>query len=231
MTLPPLRSRRVPGRGVRSVLAVLGALLLCAAAVAAGGALAAASSPSHPPKPVASAKPSVAALKAAALRAGASLFADNGCGACHALAGARATGARAPSLDALGLPAAEIARQLTRGSISMPSFRTRLTATQIGQLAGYIAATAKSRSTRPRDPASLYRGYCGMCHALPAAGATGVTAVRLDARALSTAEVVNGIVQQHPLSQGFGVHLTASELAALARFVAAASGTAAAAAE
>ena len=226
----PLRSRRLPRCGARPVRAVVpGALLIGAiAAVAAGGALAAARAA---PKPVRPATPSAAAVKAAALRAGATLFADNGCAACHALAGARATGARAPSLDVLGLPAVEIARQLTRGSISMPSFRTRLTATQIAQLAGYIAATAKNRSTRPRDPASLYRGYCGMCHALPAAGATGVTAARLDAKALSAAEVVNGIVQQHALSQGFGVHLTASELAALARFVAAASGTAATAAE
>ena len=88
------------------------------------------------PKPVAP-KPSAAATRAADLRAGATLFAQNGCGACRTLAGARSHGAKAPDLDVLGLPPAEIVRQLTRGSIGMPSFKGRLSTAQIAQLAGH----------------------------------------------------------------------------------------------
>lgn len=92
-----------------------------------------------------------AQARAADLRAGATLFANSGSGACHTLAGARAVGRAGPDLDVLGLPAAEIARQLTKDSIAIPSFKNRLSAAQIAQLAGYIAATAKARGTRPRD--------------------------------------------------------------------------------
>lgn len=171
-----------------------------------------------PAKPTA--KPTAAAVRAADLRAGGMLFAQYGCGACHTLAGARAAGTGGPDLDVLGLPAAEIAGQLTRGSISMPSFRTRLTAKQITQLAGYVAATARARTSRPRDAKSLFLGYCGGCHVLRAAGSRGNSAPSLDAKRITAEQVTSAIVTLHPLSLGFGVHFSGSELAAVAAFVA-----------
>ena len=172
------------------------------------------------PPAKAPAKATAAAVRAADLRAGSTLFAQYGCGACHTLAAARAAGTAGPSLDVLGLPAAEIAGQLTRGSIAMPSFRTRLTVKQISQLAGYIAASARARAGRPRDVRSLFLGYCGGCHALQTAGSRGAAAPNLDARPYTAAQVIAALVTQHALSMGFGVHFSGPELAAVAAFVA-----------
>lgn len=205
------------------VAALLGLGLAGAVAAGAGAAT------PKPKKPAAPKPLSPAAVRAADLKAGGTLFMVNGCGACHTLAGARVDGAKAPDLDVLGLPAAEIVRQLTKGSISMPSFKGRLTTKQIAQLAGYIAATAKAKERRPRDAVSLVRGYCGMCHALASAGARGVTAAPLDAKPVTAQEVVNAIVQKHPLSMGFGLHLEGDELQALADYVSARAPQAAAA--
>lgn len=185
---------------------------------------AATTTPTKKPVP-AKPKPTLtpAQLRAANLRAGAALFAANGCGACHTLAAAHGAGTAGPNLDLLGLPAAEIVKQLTKGSISMPSFKARLTAAQIGQLAGYVVATARARGTRPRDPATLFRGYCGTCHALAAAGTPGAVAPRLDGHSYTAADVQSAVVSGHPVSLGFGSHLDGSELQAIAAYVAAAS--------
>lgn len=161
-----------------------------------------------------------AAIRAANLKAGKALFAQLGCGACHTLGAARAVGTAGPNLDIIGLPAAEIVRQLTRGSIAMPSFRNRLTAKQISQLAGYIAASARARTSRPRDAKSLFLGYCGSCHVLQAAGSRGTIAVNLDLTRSTAEQVISALVTKHPLSMGFGVHFSGPELAAIAAFVA-----------
>lgn len=160
-----------------------------------------------------------AAVRAANLKAGKALFAQLGCGACHILGAARAAGTTGPNLDVIGLPAAEIVRQLTRGSIAMPSFRTRLTAKQISQLAGYIAASARAKTSRPRDAKSLFLGYCGSCHVLAAAGSRGTIAPNLDLTRSSREQVISALVAKHPLSMGFGVHFSGPELAAIAAFV------------
>ena len=183
--------------------------------LALAGPVLAATPPVKPPV-----KPSAAAVRAADLKAGSTLFSQNGCGACHTLVAARAAGTSGPSLDVLGLPAAEIVGQLTRGSIAMPSFRKRLTAKQISQLAGYVAATARARSSRPRDARSLFLGYCGGCHVLAAAGSRGYTAANLDAKATTAEQVISALVNRHPLSLGFGVHFSGPELSAVAAFVA-----------
>ena len=159
-------------------------------------------------------------MRAADLKAGGTLFVQYGCGACHTLAVARAAGTAGPNLDILGLPAAEIVGQLTQGSIAMPSFRTRLTAKQISQLAGYVAASARARTSRPRDARSLFLGYCGACHALLAAGSHGTLAANLDAQRYTEQQVISALVTRHPLAMGFGVHFSGPELSAVAVFVA-----------
>ena len=222
-SLPPgVRGRKAAlgsaamGR-MRRTGAVAAAAVAALALVPAGGAAAPAPKPATP-----------AAGRAAALKAGAGLFSANGCGACHTLVGAGARGAKAPDLDVLGLPAAQIVKQLTRGSISMPSFRGRLTTVQIQQLAAFVAATAKAKERRPRDAATLYRGYCGMCHTLAAAGSQGAGGPALGTAATTAAEVQLAVVDQHSAAYGFANHLEPAELAAIAAYVAAASPTAAA---
>ena len=184
--------------------------------LAAAGGAASATAPKPRPKP--SAKPGAAA-RAADLRAGARLFAENGCASCHTLAAAGASGTAGPDLDVLGLPQAEIVRWLTAGGRSMPSFAGRLTRTQISQLALYVVTTARNRTRRPRDPRSLFAGYCGACHALAAAGTRGGPGPSLDGTGLGAAAVVSAVVGGH--SPPVGVGLTADEIARIAAYVAA----------
>lgn len=172
------------------------------------------------PKPKPGTPAYAAAVRAANFKAGKALFAQLGCGACHILGAARAAGTAGPNLDVIGLPAAEIVRQLTRGSIAMPSFRTRLTAKQISQLAGYIAAASRAKTSRPRDAKSLFLGYCGSCHVLEAAGSRGTIAPNLDLTRSTREQVISALVTKHPLSMGFGAHFSGPELAAIAAFVA-----------
>ena len=216
---------------IRSILpvtvpAAAAVVLLAALTAAVSPPVALATSPpaKTPAKPTPKPKPGTpayaAAVRAANLKAGKALFAQLGCGACHILGAARAAGTAGPNLDVIGLPAAEIVRQLTRGSIAMPSFRTRLTAKQISQLAGYIAASARAKTSRPRDAKSLFLGYCGSCHVLEAAGSRGTIAPNLDLTRSTREQVISALVTKHPLSMGFGVHFSGPELAAIAAFVA-----------
>lgn len=70
--------------------------------------------------------------------AGKELFASNGCGSCHTLADAGATGAVGPNLDE-AKPDFELAvDRLTLGKGGMPAFGDRLEAQQIADLAQYI---------------------------------------------------------------------------------------------
>ena len=70
--------------------------------------------------------------------AGKELFTSNGCGSCHALADAGATGAVGPSLDETK-PDYELAvTRLTLGKGGMPAFADKLEAQQIADLAQYI---------------------------------------------------------------------------------------------
>ena len=73
---------------------------------------------------------------------GKSVFASAGCGGCHTLKDAGATGTVGPNLDALKPSKATVARQVTNGGAVMPSFKDRLTAKQIQAVAGYVASVA-----------------------------------------------------------------------------------------
>jgi mono/diheme cytochrome c family protein len=75
---------------------------------------------------------------------GKAIFAAQGCGSCHALADANATGAVGPSLDE-SLPSQElVVDRVTNGLGGMPAFADKLSAEQIDAVAEYVASAAGS---------------------------------------------------------------------------------------
>ena len=73
---------------------------------------------------------------------GKNVFETAGCGSCHTLKDAGATGTIGPNLDALKPSKARVARQVENGGAVMPSFKSRLTQKQIQAVAGYVASVA-----------------------------------------------------------------------------------------
>jgi cytochrome c553 len=92
---------------------------------------------------VAAGKPSVIPADASPAR-GAKLFAAAGCGSCHALKAANASGQIGPNLDSLRPGFEQVRAQVTRGGTGMPSFAGRLTPPQIRDVAAFVAANAGS---------------------------------------------------------------------------------------
>ena len=72
--------------------------------------------------------------------AGAEVFASAGCGGCHTLEDAGATGTRAPNLDTRvpEIDEARIIDQVTNGGANMPAFGDRLDEQQIRDVAAYL---------------------------------------------------------------------------------------------
>ena len=72
--------------------------------------------------------------------AGKEVFASAGCGNCHTLADAGATGTRAPNLDERvpQIDEARIIDQVTNGGQNMPPFGDQLDEQQIRDLAAYL---------------------------------------------------------------------------------------------
>jgi mono/diheme cytochrome c family protein len=73
---------------------------------------------------------------------GASVFAKAGCGNCHTMATASATGKVGPNLDELKPNQQRVERQVTNGGNGMPSFKDKLSAEEIKQVAGFVATAA-----------------------------------------------------------------------------------------
>jgi mono/diheme cytochrome c family protein len=71
--------------------------------------------------------------------AGQKVFLDSGCGGCHTLAAANATGAVGPNLDQLKPSTDRVARQVENGGPGMPAFGKRLTKQQIDAVADFVA--------------------------------------------------------------------------------------------
>jgi len=80
---------------------------------------------------------------------GAAVFKSAGCGACHTLAAAGASGNVGPNLDTLKPQYSFVLKQVEKGGGAMPSFAKTLTAQQIRDVAAYVevyaAATSPSR--------------------------------------------------------------------------------------
>ena len=73
---------------------------------------------------------------------GSSVFASSGCGSCHTLAAAKATGTVGPNLDSLKPDYRAVTAQVTNGGApnggTMPSFKSSLSAQQIADVAAYV---------------------------------------------------------------------------------------------
>ena len=94
------------------------------------------------PELIGAAKPAGGAEAESAAPAGATVFASAGCGGCHTLAAADATGSIGPNLDELRPDAAAVAAVVTDGEGSMPAFAGRLSAAEIEAVSDYVASSA-----------------------------------------------------------------------------------------
>ncbi len=90
------------------------------------------------PKLIGAHKDAPAAVTAAP-PAGKDVFASAGCGRCHTLAAAGASGQVGPNLDELKPDAATVAAVVTSGSGVMPSFKGQLSTAEIKAVAGFVA--------------------------------------------------------------------------------------------
>ncbi len=73
--------------------------------------------------------------------AGEAVFASGGCGGCHTLAAAGASGAVGPNLDDAKPDAALVVDRVTNGKGAMPSFSDQLDEQQIQDVAAYVVAS------------------------------------------------------------------------------------------
>jgi mono/diheme cytochrome c family protein len=81
--------------------------------------------------------------------AGALVFADAGCGDCHALSAAGSTGTTGPDLDEQKPDFSRVVRQVTNGGGQMPSFSGKLSEGEIANVAAFVAeATGHHRSAK-----------------------------------------------------------------------------------
>ena len=69
---------------------------------------------------------------------GAAVFSSAGCGSCHTLAAAHATGTVGPNLDQLKPDYRSVTAQVTNGGASMPSFKGTLKTQQIADVSAYV---------------------------------------------------------------------------------------------
>jgi mono/diheme cytochrome c family protein len=124
--------------GVAATLAVLGALLIVIGARAIAD-----SSEGESVEPVvdggraAAELPRVPAQGNAAV--GARVFARSGCGDCHTLLAAKATGTRGTNLDESNPGFTAVVECVTTGPGDMPSFAGRLSGSEIRDVAKYVA--------------------------------------------------------------------------------------------
>jgi mono/diheme cytochrome c family protein len=73
---------------------------------------------------------------------GKQVFATAGCGGCHTLKDAGATGTVGPNLDQLKPSEATVAHQVENGGGVMPAFKGKLTPAQIQAVAKYVSSVA-----------------------------------------------------------------------------------------
>ncbi len=76
------------------------------------------------------------------VEAGKAVFAKAGCGGCHTLKAAGASGTVGPNLDEAKPATALVVDRVTNGKGVMPSFKGRLSEAEIEDVAAYVAASA-----------------------------------------------------------------------------------------
>jgi mono/diheme cytochrome c family protein len=75
---------------------------------------------------------------------GAKVFADAGCGNCHTMKAAGATGTTAPNLDDVRPNAERVERQVRKGGGGMPAFEGKLSDEEIREVAEFVATSSGS---------------------------------------------------------------------------------------
>ena len=75
---------------------------------------------------------------------GAKVFDSAGCAGCHTLAAAKSKGTVGPNLDQLRPDAQRVERQVRNGGVGMPSFRSKLSAVEISQVAEFVSEATRS---------------------------------------------------------------------------------------
>jgi uncharacterized membrane protein len=87
-------------------------------------------------------EPSRGPVTEAQLEQGRAVFASAGCGSCHTLSDAGATGSVGPNLDGIKPSSARVEQMVRGGKGVMPSFSGRLDDAEITAVAAYVAAVA-----------------------------------------------------------------------------------------
>jgi mono/diheme cytochrome c family protein len=75
--------------------------------------------------------------------AGKQVFASASCGGCHTLAAAGSSGTVGPNLDQAKPPRSLVVDRVTNGKGNMPSFKGRLSAQQIEDVADFVVASTR----------------------------------------------------------------------------------------
>jgi mono/diheme cytochrome c family protein len=94
--------------------------------------------------PAASSAKAVVIPAGAHASAGKNVFAQAGCGTCHTLKAARATGQIGPNLDDLHPGYAQVEAKVKNGGGGMPAFSGQLSAQEIRDVAAFVATRAGS---------------------------------------------------------------------------------------
>lgn len=89
-----------------------------------------------------SGRPASPALSGTQASVGAQVFVSAGCGSCHTLKAAGATGAIGPNLDQVRPSGATVAAIVRSGGGPMPSFAGKLTDAQIAAVGSYVSSVA-----------------------------------------------------------------------------------------
>lgn len=79
---------------------------------------------------------------------GAQIFTQAGCGSCHTLASAHATGNPGPNLDTLKPEVSDVESQVTAGDDVMPAYQGRLSPAQIHAVSVYVYQTTHPPGAR-----------------------------------------------------------------------------------
>jgi mono/diheme cytochrome c family protein len=81
---------------------------------------------------------------------GSSVFASAGCGSCHTLSAANATGTIGPDLDSLKPNYQAVTAQVTNGGAptggTMPSFKSQLSTQQIADVAAFVVTSTGGKA-------------------------------------------------------------------------------------
>lgn len=160
---------------------------------------------------------------------GAQIFASAGCGGCHTLAAAGASGTIGPNLDVLRPSLNQVIAMVTAGGGVMPAFGARLTTAQIRDVAVYVSSVAGTTTgggsgggTPTGAPGLLLyqRGGCGACHRLAAAGSTGTKGPDLDDKHPDAGKVIEVVTRGKDDMPSFATVFSAAEIRELADWVA-----------